>query len=711
MRQPCPFLVLPLLATVATGALMVSQARAEDAQSLPSLEVEDERSFPSDPGRTEGSTGYGSDRVAVGGKQVRDIREVPRSVSVATRARMDDQNMTQLEDVARRTPGFMALTNDPGRSSIFVRGYEIDNALVDGLPAPISSIYGTQPDLAIFDRVELLRGPSVLFGGTGEPGGIVNLVRKRPTETFQARGTLEAGSWNNYRGVADVSGPLSPDGSIRGRVVGAYQDRESFTDVTENQVGVGYAAIDADLDEDTLLSLGAWRQEREATPFSGLPVSTTGEPLGLSRSTFVGADWNRFENSSNEASASLTHRFGDDSRLQLGGRVADRSVDLKYAYGSTAVDPAVGTTNIIAIQRHYEERAYALDANYLKPIEAFGQRHELLIGADWRRYVQSLDAGSARGLGTVNVYDPSPDIAEPDIAITQRTRTEPEQFGIYGQATIRPVDDWTVLLGGRLAWAETRVTNRNDGSVSSTKDSAEFIPDVGVVYDVTPDIALYANYSGIFQQQTGTNAALEALTPRTGEQYELGVKARLGDSGLIGTFDVFRMRDKDRAVAVTGTTYYAEGAEVESRGVEAEIAGTILPGWEVEAGYTFTRTEYLKTATTASGGTYSTYTPKHMITAFTRYTFQDGPMAGVHLGGGVRWLSSFYNVAGNLKIEEDGYVVTDLQAGWGFAPGYDVTLSVNNVFDEVYYDRVGGAGLFNYYGTPRNVLLSLKASF
>ncbi|MEN2976052.1 TonB-dependent siderophore receptor [Tistrella bauzanensis] len=711
MRQPCPLLFLSLGVSVATAALMTGAARADEAEALPTLQIEDRRTDPADPGRTEGSTSYGTDRVSVGGKSVREIREVPRSVTVMTRARLDDQNLTQLEDVARRTPGFLALSNDPGRSSIFSRGFELDNALVDGLPAPLSSIYGTQPDLAIFDRVELLRGPAGLFGGTGEPGGTVNLIRKRPTETFGARGTLEAGSWNNYRGVADVSGPIAGNGRVRGRVVGAYQDRESFTDTTDTQVGVGYAAIDADITDDTMLSLGVWRQEREGTPFNGLPVSTTGEFLDISRSTFIGADWNRFENSSNEAIASLTHSFDNGGRAEISGRATDRDVDLKYAYGSTAVDPAIGTTNLIAIQRAYEERSYALDAHYSQPFEALGGRHEILIGADWRRYVQTLDSGTARGLGTVNVYAPSSDIAEPDIAMTERTRVEPEQYGLYSRLTLRPVQDVTVLLGGRLSWYESTATDRNTGTTSTVDADAEFTPDIGLVYDLTDDIALYASYAGIFQPQTQLDEAGNPIEARSGEQYELGVKAALGDSGLIATLAAFRLRDSNRAVAITDSTRYAAGAEVEVRGIEAEVSGTILPGWEVQGGYTFTRTEYLKAATSTSGTTFSTYTPKHVVHAFTRYTLQNGPMAGVHVGGGVRWLSSFYNMAGALKIEEDGYVVTDLQAGWGFAPGYDLTLSVNNIFDETYYDRVGGAGLFNYYGAPRNAMLSLKASF
>src|SRR5690606_22975133 len=160
----------------------------------------------------------------------------------------------------------------PGRSSLFLRGFEIDNYLVNGLPAPISSIYGTQPDLAIFDRVETLRGPTGLFGGSGEPGGTANLGLKRAQDECSGSASVSAGSWENYRGEVDVTGPLLESGRLRGRFVGAYQDRESFTDVTDNKVSIGYGTVEADLTEDTTLSVGLWHQERDITPFNGLPV-------------------------------------------------------------------------------------------------------------------------------------------------------------------------------------------------------------------------------------------------------------------------------------------------------------------------------------------------------------------------------------------------------------------------------------------------------
>ncbi|MFD0386871.1 hypothetical protein ACFQ4K_02020 [Tistrella bauzanensis] len=108
MRQSCPLLFLSLGVPIATAtaALMTGMARADEAEPLPSLQIEERRTDPADPGRTEGSTSYGTDRISVGGKSVREIREVPRSVTVMTRARLDDQNLTQLEDVARRTPAF-----------------------------------------------------------------------------------------------------------------------------------------------------------------------------------------------------------------------------------------------------------------------------------------------------------------------------------------------------------------------------------------------------------------------------------------------------------------------------------------------------------------------------------------------------------------------------------------------------------------------------
>lgn len=703
---------LPAVAQTTTGG---GQGAGSGSVTLAPVTVQgDAPAGTIEAATTEGRDSYTTDTVTVGAKDPVPVRAVPQSLTVITRQRIEDQNMTQLEDAWRRTTGAMVATNDPGRSSLFLRGFEIDNYLVNGLPAPVSSIYGTQPDLAIFDRVEVLRGPTGLYGGSGEPGGTANLALKRAGKEFGASATGSVGSWENYRGEADVTGPLVESGRLRGRFVGAYQDRESFTDVVDNKVGIGYGAVEADVTEDTTVTIGVWRQERDITPFNGLPVSTTGKFLDIERSTFIGADWNRFDNSTTESVLELEHRFDGGGKAKLGMRVADREVDFKYAYGATAVNPAVGTTSMTAIARDYEETSLALDAHYSQPFRLLDRTHTATVGADYRRYEQTVLQGSASNFtAPMNVYDPNPDIAEPTITYTSRSEADPTQMGVYGQLRLKPVERVTTILGARTAWYESTVTNLVTGTSQSTEIDAEVVPYAGLVVDLTEHLSAYASYTDIFQPQTDLDASGSVIDPRSGTQYEIGLKASFMGGRFNASTGLFKLTDKDRALADPDSPgSFVNGGEVESRGFEAELSGRLLEGWEVFAGYAYTETEIIKAATTSQGQPFSTITPEHSFNVWSKYSFGEASgLDGFFVAGGARVVGSFYSQVGSTRIEEDGYVVVDAQVGYRLNENLVTSLTVNNLFDETYYSRVGGLGLFNFYGEPRSALLKVTASF
>jgi outer membrane receptor for ferric coprogen and ferric-rhodotorulic acid len=620
--------------------------------------------------------------------------------------------MFQLEDAMRRTTGMLILNNDQGRSSIFTRGYELDTTLVDWLSAPLSSIYGTQLDLAVVDRVEVLRGPAGLFAGTGSPGGIVNLARKRGPEAFSGGAAATVGSWDFYRAEAEIGGPLVESGKVRARLVGAYQDRENFVDVNENQVGVVYGSSEFDLTDSTTLSVGALNQERDILPFNGLPTYTTGELLDLDRSTFIGADWNRFDNRTSEGFVELAHAFDNGATASLGSRYTDRFVDFKYAYAGSAVTPGVDTTNLVAIERKYWEESLALDAHFNQPFKLFGLEQSVLVGADYRRYEQTTLQGSAAAFATVNVFDPTSDVPEPTITLNGQTEVVPEQYGAYGQARLSAWEPLTLVAGGRFTWYDAETHNLLSGSKTSDVEvDNEFTPYVGLVLDVTDNVSAYASYTDIFVPQTQLDASGQPLKPRIGDQYEIGVKADFFDERLSMSLAAFRLRDENRALATAVPNEFVAAGEVEVQGVEAEIGGTVLPGWEIYAGYAYTDTEYLKATAAQQGTAFSTFTPTHNFNLWTKYAFQDGPLEGFHVAGGGRAVSSFYNLSGPTKIKQDGYQVVDLQVGYEIVENVNATLTVNNVFDEEYYTRVGGTSVFNFYGEPRSVWFKLGASF
>ncbi|WAP71204.1 TonB-dependent siderophore receptor [Jiella pelagia] len=637
---------------------------------------------------------------------------MPQSTTVLTRERIEDGGYTSLDTALRETPGIVVLNNDNGRSSIFSRGFEFDSLYFDGLPAPLSSVYGTQPDLAIVDHIEILRGPSGLFGGTGEPAGTINMALKKAPEVW--RGSIEGqyGTWDTKRTELDVGGPLNEAGTIRGRIVGAYQDGNNMVDAVDNENSVAYGTVSVDVTEQTTATFTISHLERDITPFNGLPTYADGSLIDLDRSTYTGADWNQFDNEVTDYLAEVEHKFEDGGHARVAMRYSDRHADFLYGWAGSAADQNGNVNGIRWIGRDFDEQSLALDAFVSKPFMLFGQEHNVLLGADYRKIDTTLLSASGMIAGTHNLYDwDASSIAEPTVNYTGQTDSDQRQTGVYGQLRIKPIDRVTLIGGGRVSWYDSSTENLLTGATQDEiKIDGHFTPYLGAVVDLTDQISAYASYTEIFQPQTYFDASGDLLDPRQGDQYEVGFKGEFFGGALNGTVAYFHLTDKNRAQQDTNGDYVALG-EVEARGVEMEVAGELLPNWQLQAGYTYTETEYVNGS--GAGSVFSPYTPEHQVQIWTDYTFReaDAWWDGLSIGGGVKIYSDFSAVSGSTTIEAPGYEVVDLQLGYEFNENFSAKLRVNNLFDQKYYARVGSTSVFNFYGEERNAMLSLKAKF
>ena len=663
---------------------------------------------------TEGTNSYTTREISVGDKDTRTLREVPQSTTVMTRERLDDGNFSSLDTVMRKTPGVVVLTNDDGRSSLYSRGFEYDTLYMNGLSTPVSSIYGTQPDMVAVDHIEILRGPSGLFGGAGEPAGAVNMRLKQASDEYKSSINTIMSSWDGKRIEGDVTGPLTKSGRVRGRLVGALSTKDSFIDTVDNKVGTIYGTIQADITDNTTATLSVNHTRRNITPFNGLPTFEDGTLIDLPRSTYTGADWNNFENNVTQYIAELEHRFDDGGHAKFSALYSRVDVDFLYAF---AAGPADASGNIARgtswLARSYEQDSISLDAHVSKPFEIYGLENNIIAGVDYRGSDDSLWNQRGTIAGTQNIYDWT-NVAKPTVTYGSPEETETDQYGIYGQWRIKPIDRLTLIGGGRFSWYDAQSGD------SEVKVKGEFTPYAGIIYDLTDRVSAYASYTEIFQPQSVKDASGDILDPRTGEQYEIGLKAELTDD-LNASLAWFDLTDKNRAVSNPSSLGdYLAGGEAHMRGIEFEINGEILPNWEAMAGYTYTDTKF-KNTVGAAGSEF--YTPEHMLQLFTKNTV-DGSGTwtdGLFVGGGVKLFSSFKNISRSVNattgatsataIEAPGYGVVDLQAGYKFNENLTASLTVNNVFDKKYYERVGGTSVFNFYGEPRNVVFKLNATF
>lgn len=274
--------------------------------------------------------GAAADDVSIG-RAVRSLREVPQSVSVVTREQMDAWNAVTIADALEHVVGVTIEPFGNGAIDFSTRGFGVSSIQLDGLPteAGFGSYTTSGLDMAAYERIEVQRGSAGLFQGSGEPGGIINLVRKRAQPQFAMGGAVMAGSWNTYRAEVDVTGPLVASGALRGRLVGAYEDRDSFMDHVYARTPMVYGTLEYDLTDSVTAAVGASYQGGESRPVFGLPTYADGRLLDVPRSTYLGSLWDRQTEDTARYFVDVDHQWANGGEWRLRLDVLDRNNSLK----------------------------------------------------------------------------------------------------------------------------------------------------------------------------------------------------------------------------------------------------------------------------------------------------------------------------------------------------------------------------------------------
>lgn len=703
LSRHTPWLVgVVTLASAMSAFAQDAQDYSDDPLQLEMVTVEGNQLYDMLPSEQTG--GYAVDAATVGTKTPAALKDIPQSISVITRESIDDRNVDSLDELARRTPGLRVLTNDAGRSSIYSRGYEYDEFNIDGLPAPMASINGTLPNLAAFDRVEVMRGPSGLFNSSSELGGIVNLVRKRPTQDFQGHVTGRYGSFNQYYLEGDAGGPLTEDGRLRGRAVVAQSDTDGFVDNNDNNAQTFYGTLEYDIDPDTMVSAAYLRQERDITVNNGLATDANGSLLDVDRSTFFGAKWNDFESTTDDFIFELTHRFESGGFGRVGARYSNRNADYNYAFGGGPLADD-GTVPVSATAGDIDENTLSVDASYSQPFETFGNVSEFVAGADYKHYDTDTVRGRYRGQ-PVNA-DNFENLAYVDVLESGRVSdntTKLEEIGLYTKLTFRPVEPLALIGGVRVSDYKVELTNNSNGVKGTRDDNGKLTPYAGLVLDVDRHHALYASYSKVFNPQTEYDINNDLIEPREGTQYETGIKGSYFNGDLNARASLFRMYDRNYAAGVPGENYSEAIGRRRIQGVELELDGSPLEQLDIIAGYTYLDTEVERGADEAT----FVLMPDHQFSLWTKYAFDSGLLDRASIGAGVTAFSDFSSLQG---VEAPGYAVVDAMVGYQFTDRLSGAVNVNNLLDKKYYNRVGSTGTFNFYGEPTSVVGSLRYDF
>ncbi|GGC12835.1 second ferric pyoverdine receptor FpvB [Oxalicibacterium flavum] len=693
-------------------------------------------------GTTEGTGSYTTRATATATKLQMSLRETPQAVTVVTRERIQDQGLATVNDVVQNAPGLTFRRFGPERAFFYSRGMYVDNIMYDGLPVSLDSSNLSQDmlatDMAIYDRVEIVRGATGLAQGAGNPSAAINLVRKRPTKVPQVSAGVSAGSWDRYRAELDASGPLSEDGSLRGRAVIAAQDYGSYKRGESSKGQTLYGILEKDVGSSTTLTLSALHQENKVrgNGFTGLPVASDGSDLGLPRSTSYANDWEHWNKTTNSAFVGLDHRFDNDWRVNLSAYYAQAELDMQGHYLNHVV--TTGIYNQLGARNAHQEKQTSVSLYANGPFELLGRKHELVLGASYRNI--DFDGNSRQGLtltGNLNLYSFNPGaVANPYIPLRDWMDSKITQQSIYATTRLNLADRLKLILGGRLDWFDYKDTvntypnfDANTPSVSAHNRYSvdnQLTKYAGLVYDLNDQYALYASYTDIFKPQNYLDASSKLLDPVEGRNYEIGLKGEYFDGALNASVAVFRMDQKNRAFRSTDQTQcasyptvicYSAAGEVRREGVEFEVQGAITPNWQVGAGYTVAIARYRKDANASNVGMlFDTDTPRHLFKLSTMYRLP-GDLQRWRVGGSVYRQGSIYNQGTTsgvpFRITQSAYTVADLVVGWQVTPKLDVRLNINNVFDKTYYNALSGLVNFpsNVYGEPRNAMLSARYQF
>ena len=669
---------------------------------------------------------------ATGTKTDTPIQKVPQSISVVTAEEMALHQPKSVKEALSYTPGVAVGTRGASNTYdyLIIRGFAADgqsqNNYLNGLKMQGNFYNDAVIDPYMLERAEIMRGPVSVLYGKSSPGGLLNMVSKRPTTEPLKEIQFKAGTDSLFQTGFDFSDALDDDGVYSYRLTGIARSANAQQKGAEEQRYAIAPAFTWRPDDKTNFTFLSYFQNEPETGYYGwLPKEGTVEPLPngkrLPTDFNEGAKNNTYSRNEKMVGYSFDHEFNDTFTVRQNLRFAQNKVSQKSVYGYgmcsdplyTKDDDALKASPCLSIPQsewnHTLTRQYVIDNEKLENFSVDTQlqskfatgsvEHTLLTGVDFMRMRNDIDswfgyAGSVAPSDIYNLDRSDFDFgAHPDPSGPYRVLLKQKQTGLYVQDQAQ-WDKVLVTLGGRYDWAEQSSFNRDYGN-KSDRDDKQFTWRGGVNYLFDNGVTPYFSYSESFEPASLTDANGDLFAPSKGKQYEVGVKYVPEDRPIVLTGALYQRTKTNNLMADPNNPNFSiEGGEIRARGVELEAKAALSASVNVVGSYTYTDAEYT-TDTTYKGNT-PAQVPKHMASLWADYTFFDGPLSGLTLGTGGRYTGSSYGDPAN-SFKVGSYTVVDALVRYDLArvgmAGSNVALHVNNLFDREYV-----ASCFNTYG-------------
>ncbi|HAU5566203.1 TPA: ferrichrome porin FhuA [Serratia fonticola] len=651
---------------------------------------------------------------ATGTKTDTPIEKNPQSVSVVTRQEMDIRQPNSVKEALGYTPGVMSGTRGSSNTydQVIIRGFsssgQNQNNYLDGLKMQGNFYNDAVIDPYMLERVEVLRGPTSVLYGKSNPGGIVTMVSKRPTDEPLREVQFKMGTDNLMQTGFDFSDAIDDDGEFSYRLTGmARSNNDQQVNAKQKRYAIAPSFTWRPNERTSFTFLSYLQNEPETGYYGWLPMEGTVKPLPdgsrLPTNFNEGATNNTYSRYERMVGYAFEHGFNDTFTVRQNLRFTEMKTSQKSVYGqgicTASTCPTIPSANLDhtlvrnTVVDNERLQNFAVDTQLESKFATGDIQHVLLTGVDFQRMRNDINAtfGSSTPM---DLYNPQHEDFDFGSAAPYQLN-EMKQTGLYVQDQAE-WNKWLLTLGGRYDWLEQTSVMRSDNGGVSRNDS-QFTWRGGINYLFDNGITPYFSYSQSFEPNDfdlfGTPR--QSFAPSKGEQYEIGVKYVPKDRPIVLTAALYNLTKTNNLTSdPTNGLKQVPSGEIRARGAELEAKAALSANVNMTASYTYTDAEYTKD-TTLKGNT-PVQVPKQMASLWSDYTFHEGALSGLSFGAGGRYIGSSYgDPANTFKVGSaavmDAMVKYDL--GRVGLYGSSVALNVNNLLDREYV-----ASCFQTYG-------------
>lgn len=661
--------------------------------------------------------GYVAKRSAAGSKTDTPLIEAPRSISVITREQLDERQTLNLNDALRYTAGVMSsgYGSDTRSDWLKVRGF-VPTQFLDGLPLPVGSFANPKIEPWNLERVAVLRGPASSVYGQTPPGGLLDMVSRRPQVDRSHEVQLQLGNDNHRQINFDSTGAFDDDARVLYRISGTVRDSDTPIDHIQDQRYNLAPSLTWNIGDDTRLTfLSQYTRDDTGITGSFLPLQGTKLPSPGGKishhKNFGEPDWDFYDRTYYALGYAFEHRIDDVWQFRQNLRYTKSDLEFQAVQVSTfnSIDAGGNVSRESGIVNE-DVSQFAVDNNFQADFQTGALSHTLLLGLDHQRATSNYQWLYGMGVPPINVGRPvyGTDLSGVTYFAMQDYHQKTHQTGLYIQDQIA-LDNWRLTLGGRQDWVHTGTTFHNQGDVSNTQRDTEFSGNVGLSYLFDNGVTPYLSYAQSFQPAMGANvSSTTSFEPTRGEQYEVGVKYQPPGTDALLSAALFDLTQEN--VSVTEGSITRQIGELKVRGLELEASAAVNDNLKLVASYAYNDSEIQKGP---DKGNRMQQMPRNQATLWADYTWNAGLLDGFGIGFGARYVGDSYGNTANTWLGHTGsYTVYDASLHYDLGrlnsslQGASLALDAKNLFDKDYLSTCDG--YWCYYGDERYVVASLN---